>query len=105
MMAENDDLLVPVELGQPAGNFAHGDQDGSPDRSRRVLGRFAHVEEHNVRRILLRLGRRGIDLEGGQNPSRMLVTSDCAKRPASASIATFSRSEKFDDPTPPPAMS
>jgi len=104
-VAEDDDFPVPVELRQPTGNLAHGNENGPRDRRGRVLEGFAHVEEQGAFRVLPGGGRRRIDLDRRQNPSRMLVTSDWAKRPASASMATFSRSEKFDDPTPPPAIS
>jgi hypothetical protein len=58
-----------------------------------VLGRFAHVEKDDSGTAAAGRRLRGADRGGVQKPSSTLVTSDCANRSASASIATFSRSE------------
>lgn len=98
MVAEHDDFPVPGKLGGARGNLAHGNPQRAFDGRDFPLELFADVEEDGFFPPAAPGGLEGIDLEfrpRTQNPSRMLVTSDWANRPASASIATFSRSEKF----------
>lgn len=93
-MAEHDDLRIPVELSDPAGHFPHRDERRAFDPGDGVLRRLADVEEDDARPAAARGGAGRVDLAGrGQKPSSTLVTSDWANRSASASIATFSRSE------------
>jgi len=93
VVAEDHDLLAAIELGGPRRDVAHRKEDGALDSRGRVLGGLPDVEEPDAGTAPA--GRRlgGTDRRGVQNPSRTLVTRDCANRSASASIATFSRSE------------
>ena len=93
-MAEHDDLGLRVELADPPRHFPHGDEGRAVDARDGVFGGLPDVEEDDARPAPAGRGLGGVDLgRRGQKPSSTLVTSDCAKRPASASIATFSRSE------------
>lgn len=93
MVAEDDDLVVRVELGGPDRDVAHREENRAFDPRDGMLGGLPHVEEQHAGTAAAGGGLRGTDLRLAQNPSSTLVTSDCAKRSASASIATFSRSE------------
>ncbi len=93
MVAEDDDLGIRVEPSGAGRDLAHRDEDGALDPRDRVLRRFPDVEENDAGPSAPGRGLGRADRRSAQKPSSTLVTSDWAKRSASASIATFSRSE------------